>query len=164
MLLTGGPASGKSATAAELAKTLPRVAVIDVDDIRHLVVAGHAAPWDGDEGVLQQRIGVENSCDLARRFLGAGIEVVMADVLNDAAAALYRRLVPSVVIVRLRLPLREARRRATLRPRHLTDREFEDLHAMEVTNTFPADHDIQVGGLSLEEQRDAVMQLWSNVR
>ena len=107
MLLTGGPASGKSATAAELAKTLPRVAVIDVDDIRHLVVAGHAAPWDGDEGVLQQRIGVENSCDLARRFLGAGIEVVMADVFNDATAALYRRLVPSVVIVRLRLPLRE---------------------------------------------------------
>jgi hypothetical protein len=48
--------------------------------------------------------------------LGAGIEVVMADVLNDATAALYRRLVPSVVIVRLHLPLREARRRATLRP------------------------------------------------
>lgn len=54
----------------------------------------------------------------------------MADVLNDATAALYRRLVPSVVIVRLRLPLREARRRATLRPRHLTDKEFEGLHAM----------------------------------
>jgi hypothetical protein len=35
---------------------------------------------------------------------------------------------------------------------------------MEATNTLPADHDIQVGGLSLEEQRDAVMQLWSNVR
>jgi predicted kinase len=58
MLLTGGPASGKSATAAELAKTLPRVAVNDVDDIRHLVVAGHAAPCEGDDGVLQQRIGV----------------------------------------------------------------------------------------------------------
>jgi hypothetical protein len=35
---------------------------------------------------------------------------------------------------------------------------------MEARNTFPADHDIQVGGMSLEEQRKTVMQLWSNLR
>src|SRR5215212_7138659 len=63
--LTGGPAAGKSATARRLVEPLRRAAVIDVDDIRHLVVAGHAAPWDGAEGQLQQRIGVENACALA---------------------------------------------------------------------------------------------------
>ena len=96
---------------------LRRAAVIDVDDIRHLVVAGGAAPWDGSEGRLQQRIGVENACDLARRYLHWGIDVVLSDVLNSETAALYRHLLPGILIVQLRLPLAEARRRANLRPR-----------------------------------------------
>jgi predicted kinase len=112
LLLTGGPAAGKSATALRLVEPLRRAAVIDVDDIRHLVVVGHAAPWDGSEGQLQQRIGVENACDLARRYLHWGIDVVLSDVLTHETAALYRDLLPGVLVVQLRLPLPEARRRA----------------------------------------------------
>lgn len=89
--------------------------MIDVDDIRHLVVAGHAAPWEGSEGRRQQQLGVENACDLAGRFHMAGIEVVLADFLTTATAARYRQHLPDVRIVRLRLPLVEARRRARLR-------------------------------------------------
>ena len=57
LLLTGPPAAGKSTTARVLADSLPVAAMIDVDDIRQLVVAGHAAPWDGEAGLLQQRLG-----------------------------------------------------------------------------------------------------------
>ena len=154
LLLTGGPAAGKSATSRQLAATLQCAAVINVDDIRHLVVAGHAAPWDGDEGRRQQRIGIENACDLARRFTSASIDVVLSDVLN-------RRLLPHVVVVRLSIPLAKARRRATLRPVHLTGDEFERLHAFEAGNELAVDATVEVGNLSLDEQVHAVRQLWA---
>ena len=57
---------------------------------QHLVVAGHAAPWDGSEGQLQQRIGVESACDLTRRYLHWGIDVVLSDVLNSETAVIGR--------------------------------------------------------------------------
>jgi predicted kinase len=159
LLLTGGPAAGKSATALRLVEPLRRAAVIDVDDIRHLVVVGHAAPWDGREGQLQQRIGVENACDLARRYLHWGIDVVLSDVLTHETAALYRDLLPGVLVVQLRLPLAEARRRATLRPVYLTEDEFDALHASQANNLAP-DHILDVGPLTLGEQSDAVARLW----
>jgi len=59
LLLTGGPAVGKSSTAGLLARSRPRAAVIDVDDVRQLVVSGGAAPWEGEEGRRQQHLGVE---------------------------------------------------------------------------------------------------------
>ena len=136
-----------------------RAAVIDVDDIRRLVIAGHAAPWEGKEGQLQQRIGVENACDLARRFLHGSIDVVLSDVLNHETAALYRHLLPGVLIVQLRLPLAEARRRATLRPMHLTEDEFDALHARRA-NVTAADHTLDVGLMTLADQTDAVARLW----
>ena len=163
LLLTGGPAAGKSATALRLAESSPRAAVIDVDDLRHLVVTGHAAPWDGDEGRRQQRIGVENACDLAARYLRSSIEVVLSDVLSPETAALYRRLLPGVVVVQLRLPLAEARRRAALRPVYLTDEEFDTLHARQ-TDGVGADHLLDVGSLTLSEQVDAVTRLWEQGR
>jgi predicted kinase len=159
LLLTGGPAAGKSSTALRLVEPLRRAAVIDVDDIRHLVIAGHAAPWDGSEGHLQQRIGVENACDLARRYLHWSIDVVLSDVLDQETAALYRALIPGLLIVQLRLPLAEARRRATLRPVHLTEDEFEALHAAQASDLAP-DHILDVGSLTLDEQSDAVARLW----
>jgi predicted kinase len=159
LLLTGGPAAGKSSTALRLVEPLRRAAVIDVDDIRQLVVAGHAAPWEGREGHRQQRIGVENACDLARRYLHWGIDVVMSDVLNYETAALYRQRLPGLLIVQLRLPLTEARRRANLRPRYLTEDEFDALHALSTDDVAP-DHILDVGLLSPSDQAAAVAQLW----
>ena len=62
LVLTGGPAVGKSTTANHVARRYARAAVIEVDDVRQLVVSGAAAPWDGAEGVAQQRLGVDNAC------------------------------------------------------------------------------------------------------
>jgi hypothetical protein len=69
LVLTGGPAAGKSTTAHALAARRTRCAVVDVDDVRQLVVSGAAAPWEGLEGREQQRLGVTNACGLARNFL-----------------------------------------------------------------------------------------------
>lgn len=50
LVLTGGPAVGKTATGRWLAGQRPRAAYLDVDDLRQLVVAGAEAPWRGQEG------------------------------------------------------------------------------------------------------------------
>jgi dephospho-CoA kinase len=50
LVLTGPPAAGKSTIGRLAAQDRPRAAFIDIDDVRHLVVSGHAAPWEGEEG------------------------------------------------------------------------------------------------------------------
>jgi shikimate kinase len=62
LVLTGGPAVGKSTTGRLLARRFTRAAFIDVDDIRQLVIAGSAAPWEGAEGLAQQELGVLRLC------------------------------------------------------------------------------------------------------
>ena len=161
LLITGPPAAGKSTTARVLADSRPLAAMIDVDDLRQLVVAGHAAPWDGEAGLIQQRIGVENACDLARRFARSGIEVVIADVLTLRTGELYRALLPSVLVVHLRISWAEARRRATQRPMYLTDDEFEQLHSQQPSDAQLYDHVVDVDGLDLAAQVASVRQIWS---
>lgn len=161
LVLTGGPAVGKSSTAGLLARSRPRAAVVDVDDVRQLIVSGGVAPWQGPEGRLQQRLGVENTCDLTQRFLAHGIEVAIADVLTPETARLYRRLLPDAVVVHLQVSLAEAWRRAATRAIYLTEEEFEALHVADQTDPPAADHRLDVSGLTLDEQVDAVAQLWS---
>ena len=161
LLLTGPPAAGKSTTARALAESASLAAVVDVDDLRHLVVAGHAAPWEGAAGRRQQQLGVSNACDLARRFHAAGIEVVLADVVTPATAEQYRQLLPDLRIVRLRLPVAVARRRARTRPVHLRDDEFDRLHVLDGEATFPVDHLVDVGELDPAQQTDVIRALWS---
>jgi len=101
LVLTGAPAVGKSVTGHALALQRPRCAFIDVDDVRQLVVAGGAAPWDGEQGLVQQRLGAVNACALARNFLERDIEVVIADVLTPATAHIYSQQLPGCRIVHL---------------------------------------------------------------
>ena len=143
-----------------LAASQPLAAVVDVDDIRQLVIAGHAAPWEGAAGVVQQRIGVENACDLARRFASSGIEVVIADVLTLRTVDLYRARLDDVIIVQLRISLTEARRRAAQRPVHLSDDEFELLHRQQPDDAELYDHVIDVDGLDLVAQVGEVNRIW----
>ena len=160
LLLTGPPAAGKSTTAMALARAARAAAMIDVDDVRHLVVAGHAAPWEGQAGLWQQQLGVENACALTRRFLDVRIEVVLADLVTPATAALYRSRLPDLRVVRLRLPLDEARRRAQLRPVHLTEREFDHLHQLDRSSSFDVEASLEVAQLGFDEQVSAVLTLW----
>ena len=162
LVLTGGPAVGKSSTARLLAQLRPRAAVIDVDDVRHMVVSGHAAPWEGDDGRRQQRLGVENACCLARNFVAQGIETVMADVITPDTMPLYRRWLPNAVVVRLQVTIAEARRRAMSRTQYLTGEEFESLHLEDVRHPPPADHHLDVTGYDINEQVTAIAALWKH--
>lgn len=161
LILTGGPAVGKTTTAGALAETLDRAAVIDVDDIRQLIRSGHAAPWAGAEGRLQQRLGVENACALAARFLANGFGVIVTDVLSAETLQLYRRLLPRCQIVRLYATQDEACRRARTRPTYLTEEEFSMLHADEARGTVLADQQLDVTAMSPQEQLAAVLAVWS---
>jgi predicted kinase len=160
LVLTGGPAVGKSVTARTLAERRPRCAFIDVDDVRQLVVTGAAAPWEGEEGEEQQWLGVTNACSLARNFLATGIDVVVADVLTPETCDLYRRELPGCLIVHMTVGLLEAMRRAASRKVWLTDHEFRTLHEADVANPPDADHRIQVDTLDLENQAEKVARLW----
>lgn len=136
--------------------------MIDVDDVRLLGVAGHAPPWAGEEGLAQQRLGVENTCGLARRFVRHDFEVVIADVLTLGTAALYRAQLPGCLIVRLHVTSAEAQRRAGTRTVHLTDAEFAHLHAQDRESPPPADHHLEVRPLTVAAQVTAVGALWQH--
>lgn len=159
LLLTGGPAVGKTVTATSLAEAIPRTAHVDVDDIRQLVKNGGAAPWEGAEGRAQQLLGVHNAAALAGNFEAAGFTVVLTDVVTAVTLAAYRRLVPGVVVVRLSVSLEEAWRRARTRKVYLTDREFESLH-LDQSAPLAVDHQLDVTDLDRAEQSQRVRALW----
>jgi predicted kinase len=162
LVLTGGPAVGKSSTARLLARSRPRAAVIDVDDVRHMVVGGHAAPWEGEDGRHQQRLGVENACSLARNFVAHDIETVIADVITPDTMLLYRRWLPNALVIRLQVTMSEARRRAMSRTVYLTDEEFETLHLEDAHHPPAADHHVDVSGHDINEQVAAIAALWKH--
>jgi predicted kinase len=164
LVVTGGPAVGKSVTGRSLAEGRPGCAFIDVDDVRQLVVSGAAAPWEGLEGQRQQVLGVTNACSMARNFLAVEIEVVIADVLTPETSRLYRSELPGCLIVHLKVSLSEAMRRAASRKVWLTDEEFGMLHDADATNPPYADHHIRVDALDFQNQTDKVASLWTERR
>ena len=161
LLLAGPPAAGKSTTGRQLAASTRRGAFIDVDDVRHLVVGGHAAPWDGEAGRQQQHLGVENACDLARRFASHRMDVVLADVLSPETTAIYRARISDLVIIGLRISPDAAQRRAAGRPHHLTRTEFDRLHADERRYALAYDHVVEVDDCDGPGQIELVRRLWS---
>jgi chloramphenicol 3-O-phosphotransferase len=105
--------------------------VIEVDEVRQMLVQPHAAPWEGAEGLRQQRLGVSNAVQLAISFAGDGGDVVIADVASNEMAALYRQALgdQGVQIVHLRVSEALARDRAAGRHYSLTDGQMRALHA-----------------------------------
>jgi len=160
LVVTGPPAVGKSTVARIVAARTPRCAVVEVDDVRRLVLSGAAAPWDGREGVRQQRLGVLNACALARNFASQEIDVVIVDVLNQKTAALYRRRLKKPLIVQLWVSPGEARRRALCRPIHITWDEFEMLHRQQAALTA-ADLRLDTTALSATETAECLAQVWT---
>jgi hypothetical protein len=163
-VLTGGPAIGKTTTGRLLAEGQARAAFIDVDDVRHLVVAGADAPWRSPHGTAQAALAAENACGLAQRFQIRGFDVVIADVLTPATSMIYRQELPTCLIVHLRADLDEARRRASTRKVWLTDEEFELLHRRDQEMPPDVDARVEVAGLSVERQVATIADLWSGRR
>ena len=124
-------------------------------------MAGAAAPWQGSEGERQQRLGVTNTCALAKNFLVAGVEVVVADVLTPETAELYRRELPGCLIVHLIVARVEALRRASTRTFWLTDAEFDALHDADESHPPDADIRLQVDDLDVVGLVAAVEAHWA---
>ncbi|GAA1565859.1 hypothetical protein GCM10009804_23180 [Kribbella hippodromi] len=162
LLLTGGPAVGKTVTGRGLAQSTERCAYIDVDDVRQLVKSGGAAPWEGEEGRAQHVLGVRNAAALAANFSADGFNVTMSDVIDAELLRLYRELVPDIMVIRLSISHAMARARAQTRRVYLTDQEFETLHRQQLP-PLETDVDIEVSALALDAQIDAVRAAWLRV-
>jgi hypothetical protein len=160
LVLTGGPATGKSTTGRALARGCARGAFVDVDDVRQLVVSGGATVWEGAEGVRQWELAARNACALAVNLWEAGFDVVVADVLDRRTAAVYRQLLPGALIVHLVVSLTEARRRAATRRVWLTDDEFAWLHERDRREPPDADVRLELDGVDEAGQLAAVRGVW----
>ncbi len=130
LILTGPPAAGKNAIASSYANLRERCAVIDVDLVRWMVVKPHLAPWEGEAGQRQHRLGIRNACALARNFLAEGFDVVILDVLSDELAQIYKDALASAApeIVLLIPTLAEIEKRNLERGARLTDEEVASLY------------------------------------
>lgn len=160
LVLSGGPAVGKSTCGRMLASARERAAFIDVDDIRQLVVAGDAAPWSGPEGVRQNNLAALNTSALARTLSSHGFDVVIADFVTPESLTVYRRQLQDCLVMHLAISFDEAARRATTRPVYITAEEFALLHAR-MQNPPDADVVLHVDGLSVDEQTRAIAARWS---
>jgi len=127
-ILTGPAAAGKN-TIGHLYATQfsERCAVIDVDMVRGMLRQPHHAPWEGDKGLVQHRLGVRHACMLAKSFVTEGYEVVVLDVLWDDLGQFYRRELAgySCHIVRLLPSWDEALKRLHARPHSISDAEAQ---------------------------------------
>jgi hypothetical protein len=126
-ILTGPAASGKNTIGYTYAHDFcEQCAVIDGDQIRWMYAQPHVAPWHGDEGLRQHRIGSRHGALLARSFVELGLEVVLLDVLWADLSAIYRSELSGlpVRIVRLLPSLDECLRRLHQRPHSISDDEL----------------------------------------
>lgn len=159
LILSGGPAVGKTTSGRRLAEASARAAFIDADDIRQLVVAGQETLWSGPAGTAQHVLAARNVAAMARNLGSAGFDVVIADVVTAEALAVYRSDLPGCLVVQLRIGLDGARRRAATRRVFLTDEEFALLHRLMAE---PPDVDLvlAVDGLDVDTQVRAIRDAW----
>jgi predicted kinase len=113
-LLAGGPAVGKSTTAAALAARFSKSVHISVDVLRDMVVSGYALPGaDWSQDLVEQLI-VARKCavTMALAYHQAGFAVVIDDFWDpNSELAEYTALVHHSDMVRVLLyPSREAAR------------------------------------------------------
>lgn len=160
LILSGGPAVGKSTCGRSAAEGRERAAFIDVDDIRQLVVSGDAALWTGAEGESQLLLAARNTAALARNFTADGFDVVVADFVTPESLVVYREELPGCLVIHLAISFEGAVQRAATRPVYLTHDEFELLHRM-IATPPAADVILDVDGLSVGQQTQVITDLWA---
>lgn len=160
LILSGGPAVGKSTCGRALALNRDRGAFIDGDDIRQLVVAGDATLWSGGEGERQHELAARNVAALSRNLQSGGFDVVVADFVTSDSLAVYRAELPDCFVVHLQISLRGARERAGTREVYLTAEEFSLLHRL-IETPPNADVILDVEGMGIDEQTAALQRMWA---
>ncbi|HEY5601332.1 MAG TPA: hypothetical protein VIK81_04595 [Patescibacteria group bacterium] len=159
LILTGPAASGKNTISQFLSKKREKCAVIDVDLVRWMYFQPHKAPWDGEEGKVQQKFGVENACLLAKNFLKNGIEVIILDVIVNETIKLYREYFPEAKIIMLMPSFEETKKRFSRRSHTITEEEFKMVYKwQEDLNGY--DEKIDNTNLTAEESADKLNSLF----
>ena len=161
LLLTGGPAVGKTTTARALAEATEPCAYIEVDDLRQMIKGGGVAPWKGSDGRAQHLLAIRNAAAMVANFTDAGINVILSDVVTPDLLTTYRDLVPRLVVIRLACDLATAQARAGTRPVYLTADEFQMLHRRQ-TEPLETDLELDVSRMTVEAQVGAVRRQWRN--
>jgi predicted kinase len=160
LLLTGPPAAGKSTVARALVDRQPAAVLVEVDDLRQLVVSGAAPAWESGEGARQTRLAAVHACLLMSSFHRAGFAVVATDVLLWDTGSVYRSHAARPLIVHLRVSLDEALRRAATRRVHLTDAELRHLHAAE-RGADACDLELDATDLTVPQLTAALTDVWT---
>src|SRR3989344_5966538 len=160
LILTGPPAAGKNTVSDILSKKRERCGIIDVDVIRHMLVKPHKAPWDGEEGKRQQKLGVENACYLAKNFGKDGSDVVILDVLQNDTAQFYKELLKDrqMKIILLIPSFEEEHKRFMAREHSITEEEFKLVYKWEEELTI-YDEKMDNTGFAAEECAEKLNEL-----
>lgn len=161
LILSGGPAVGKSTCAGALARERERCAAIDADDVRQLIVAGEKPLWSGPEGEDQLLLAARNVSAMARNFGEVNFDVTIADFVTAPSLAVYRDELPDCFVVHLQISLAGAQERASTRPVHLTDCEFILLHDM-IARPPEVDLVIDVERMTVEDQLQQIRNAWDS--
>lgn len=96
ILLIAGPAgAGKSTVSKLLSQKFKKSALIEVDEIRHMIKKGEVSPFkENIQSERQLKLGVVNSCSLAQNFAGEAFDVLIDDVVSkkDRLDLYYEKL------------------------------------------------------------------------
>jgi hypothetical protein len=163
-ILTGPAAAGKNTVGHIYATWFSeRCAVIDGDQVRWMLRKPHVAPWDGEEGLRQHRLGVHHACLLAKSFVGEGCEVVILDILWSDLAQRHRDELKGYTlrIVRLMPSWEESLRRLHERSHSITDAEAKWVYETQVA-LQDFDYSIDNSTLSAEKVAEWLASLPSD--
>ncbi|MEN9328068.1 MAG: hypothetical protein RI947_876 [Candidatus Parcubacteria bacterium] len=152
LIITGPTGAGKNTVSQVLVTHRTKCALIDVDDVRGMYMQPHKAPWDGEEGRAQHKLGAVNACLLANNFASNGLDVIILDVLIAETARIYRELIPQSKIALLMPTYEEACIRFTKRPPTITLEEFKIVYEWQQNFT---DYDGKIDNTQLTVQETA---------
>lgn len=161
LILTGPAAAGKNTVGHIIAQKRVKCAVIDVDTVRHMAIKPHIAPWYGEAGQKQVRLGVKNACALTRNFTNAEFDVIILDVLTEETSRIYRESLkkfnPKIILL---LPhLEEIKVRNRSRDYNLQEERLISLHE-EQSNFKDYDEKIDNSSVSAEQTAEQINKLF----
>jgi chloramphenicol 3-O-phosphotransferase len=167
IVLFGGPAgAGKSTLARAWCATRPRATLIELDDVRSLIVSGLADPQEpGDLQEEQYALSVGATCTLARTFASEGYDAAVADVVEPTAFEQCWR--PQLEgcdwqLIILLPSLEETLARSASRQKRVLERHTREQHRR--TSEWPEDLQIDTTRLSVEGSLELVQEMLTTGR